>query len=590
MGVLAATPARGAEPPPLPSAADCISTFNTIQSWVRDWTVSHEAQPIDPPGTTGACVTLRLGGRVLGRGTSFADDRVAAWRAAREAFVQAVESLPVEEDALRARRIEEMTPRVTLDIQFSGRLTPLLIEDESAMAHLIAPGVEGLAARIGARIEGVFPGAMLSTGTTAVDGLRVAMSRLNLPPRPLPELKRSTDLVVYRFSVRHLAQPREQAAPEFLFRGGRVISSSEVTGSRLREAAAAISAHLVSHAWPGVEPCGMTGDYRPLIDRYEPMIAEPLEQAACAFALARYATTPGIAERDASRARRFAAEILDRLTAIAPDEKDPADDPIASGMWLAAHDALRESGVPDTAPSEFKERVLATLLRTVTMRDGSFEWTADAPIAGRGVLALALASVARHDDSKRALAVATVRSLYRDTEAARLVSEMPWLGWAELALTERNDELPSAVALIEMRRAATNFQLKEEDLDANEADLLGGTVFTRSRAPLPTWNSLRPAAFFATMLGDPRMTPAAEVLPELSRLRASLRFLLQLMIDDPVLHMYRDRERSIGGVRPAVWEQSAALEPAAMALLTLSEALRAMDARSPRGAPPAGSP
>lgn len=580
--LLLSQPCIAADAPPLPAAADCIATFNTLESWVRAWDVSHEASPIDPAGTTGACVTLRLSGRVLGRGTSVSDDGATVWRAARDAYVQSVESLPVEEDALRARRIEEMTPRITIDLQLSGALTPMLVEDDAGVAMQASPGIDGIAVRVGGRIEAVFPGAMLSTGTTSVEALRVAMSKLNLPPRPLPELRKSTGLTIYRFPVRHLAQPREQAAPEFLYRGGRVVALTEVTGTRLREVAAAIANHIVSHAWPGVEPCGMTGDYLPLTDRYEPVIAPPLEQAACAFALARYATTPGIAERDASKARRFAAEITERLAIIAPDEEDPLESPLSAAMWLAAHHTLKRAEIVAAAPDEFVIKARAVALSTLALNDATLSWTDHAPAAGRSVIALALALAALDDDSLRPIAVATIRALFRDTDAARLVSEMPWLGWAELALHEGDAELPSAVALIEMRRATDAFRIGDSELNSGGADLLGGIVFSRARAPLPTWNTLRPLAFLATMLGDPRLTKGDEVVSELSHLRPSLRYLLQLVIDDPLMHMYRDRDRSLGGVRPAVWEQTAALEPASMALLTLSEALRSMDARSPK--------
>lgn len=568
--------------PPLPAAADCIATFNTLATWVRAWDVSHDAKPIDPAGTTGACVTLRLGGRVLGRGTSVSDDGSTVWRAARDAYVQAVESLPVEDDALRTRRVEEMTPRITLDLQLAGALTPMLVEDDAGVATQVSPGIDGVAVRVGSRIDAVFPGAMLSTGTSSVDALRVAMSRLNLPPRPLPELRKATGLTIYRFPVRHLAQPREQAPPEFLYRGSRTIALTEVTGVRLREAAAAIANHIVSHAWPGVEPCGMTGDYLPLTDRYEPVIAPPLEQAACAFALARYATTPGITERDASKARRFAAEIIERLAIIAPDEEDPLATPLSAAMWLAAHHTLKHSEIAGGAPDDFVKKAQAAALSTVALEDAALSWTDQAPTAGRSVIALALALASRDDDAIRPIATATTRSLFRDTDAARLVSEMPWLGWAELALHTGDVELPAAVALIEMRRTTDAFRISDSDLNSAGADLVGGIIFSRSRAPLPTWSTLRPLALLATMLGDPRLTKTEDVVLELSHLRPSLRYLLQLVIDDPLMHMYRDRDRSLGGVRPAVWEQSAALEPASMALLTLSEALRSMDARTPK--------
>lgn len=569
--------ARADEPtPPLPSAADAIEAFNSLDAWIRAWNVPSEPRKIDPPGVTAACITLRLGGKVLGRGTAVSDDGAAIWSAARDAFVQATQSLPVEPDALRERRIEEMVPRITIDAQFAGQFTPMLVESEAAIALQLKPGVEGIAVRLADRTDAVFPAVMLAAGTTPSEGVRIAISRLGLPARPLGELMRATGLVVYRFPVRHLVQPREQAAPEFLYRGGRIIATNEVTGSRLREAASLIAAHIISHAWPGQEPFGMLGDYKTVNDRYDPHIAPPLEQAGCALALAFYARTPGIPAREAIRSRRFAAEVLSALTVVAQEETDPLSDPLACAMWLAAEDALRSTDAARLLPDEFRTKALGVVRATLS---ADHVWTAAAPPQGRSLIAWSLALAATRDDSLREAASAAVRSVFRETDPARLVSELPWLGWAELALLRPDEEVPALLALVQLRDTAYTFQLTEKSIGSDSPDFLGGIVFTRTRTPLPTWNALRPLTFFATMLGDPRLTPDGEVIAELARMKPSLRYLLQLMIDDPLTHMMRDRDRSRGGVRTALWDQTASLEPAAMALLCLSETLHAMEAR-----------
>ena len=94
-------------------------------------------------------------------------------------------------------------------------------------------------------------------------------------------------------------------------------------------------------------------------------------------------------------------------------------------------------------------------------------------------------------------------------------------------------------------------------------DLLGGIVFTAARNPLPTWQAARPVAFAATMLADPRLTPPAQVSEQTAALMRSLRFLMQLTADDAGLHMFRDRERALGGVREAPWNQRMPLQPVA---------------------------
>lgn len=556
----------------LPSAADTMSAYRAVDAWVREGGAPSDAQPIDPPGTEGASITLRLGGQVIGRGASMSKGGDAIWSAARQAWVQAVETLPVEHDALRAERVKEVLPRVTIDLELAGRLTPLLGETEAAIGAQVSPGIEGLAARVGERMEALFPGMMLSTNTTPEEAVRIAAGKLGLPPLPLRDLATKHRLTLYRFPARHLAQTKPLAEPVFLYRGGRVVGAGEITGLALRQASAAIARHLMSHDWPGAERHGMTGDYLPLVDRFQPMIAPPLEQGAVALALTRFASVPGMARADADKALRFASRILTQLAQVTPDETDPLADPLAAAMWLAAF-STDPSGKA-AVPVEFAESARRQVL---TCWEGG-NWSVKAPPAGRGLIAYALALDAA--DESPEVASAMVRTLFRDTDRSRLVSEMPWLGWAELATTGPDQPVPATDALLEMRRTLWDFQLSSRDLGQNEADMLGGIVFTRGRNPIPTWHTLRPLAFVATMLGDRRLTPDPDVVPELAHLRPSLRFAIQLQLEETLGHMAREPARGTGGVRPALWDQTASLEASSMALLTLCETLHAMDARA----------
>lgn len=584
---LAAAPAWGRQeaPPPLPTAEGTLAAFLVIEGWVRDWNVPHEPTFADPEGTAGACVTLRLAGRTIGRGGVFGESTGKVWRAAREAFVQAQQALPVEGDALRVRRLEEIAARVALDLQLAGRPTPLVVEVEEAVGLHVSPGLEGVAARVGERVEAVFPGVMLSTGIGPTEGLRVAMGRLGLAPLPLRDLARAQGVRVYRFPVRHVVRPGADEAPVFLYRGGRIVSAGEVSGPSLRRAAERIAHHLYEHAWPGHEPHGLAGDYKPITDRFEPLIAPPLQQAAAALALARYAGTPGVGSSEAIRAARFAVAILDGLTATTADEEDPLASPLASAMWVAAYEEARGIEGGAAVSHEFASRALAVVRATFTASGDGGSWSAGAPVVGRGLIAYALAVSAKRNEELRAEASAAVRAAFRETDATRLASEMPWLGWAELALVGGDEAVPAAVALEEMRRLCLRFQLSEDDVDGRSLDMVGGILFTRARNPLPTWHTLRPTAFLATMVGDARLTPGDLVREELARLRPALRFLFQLMIEPPLTHMFRDAERSAGGVRPAVWDQTASVDASSMALLCLSEVLRATGALAREAGP-----
>jgi hypothetical protein len=169
---------------------------------------------------------------------------------------------------------------------------------------------------------------------------------------------------------------------------------------------------------------------------------------------------------------------------------------------------------------------------------------------------------------------------------------MPWLGSAELRLAELKGQrdVPAAVALRQMRKMMWEHQVGPMDDSAMESkggglDAVGGIVFSARVAGSPgrpTWNTARPLAFTATMLGDPRLTDTAERNLELARVLAGLRFLRQLEADDFTAWMYPNRSRSRGGVRIAQWDQRMPPDASAMSLLAVCETIKYLDRASPK--------
>ncbi|HVZ95075.1 MAG TPA: hypothetical protein VG797_11260 [Phycisphaerales bacterium] len=557
----------------VPPAGKTLEAWQAIDGWVKRWKAPGEAQAIDPAGTKGACVTLRLSGQVIGRATRMGESGSTAWMAARDAMVEANQRFPVERDAMREEHIAEMLPRVMVDVQVAGTLVPLLGETFDAAAMELSPGIDGVAARAGDKTIGFFPGVMLATGTTPAEAMRSAAGEIGLPPLELGQLRKVHGLVVYRFSCRHLAACAPGEQPRFLMRGGSVIPLASVSMTGLRQFADRAAAHLMMHDWPGSEPNGMTGDYKPVMDRFEPVVAPPLEQSVAAMALLRYAATTGTAPSDAEKARKFAARVLGDLKTIADGEEDPLTSvPSASAFVAAWWEARRWDEGAFPLDDEFYGRAVVQV-KTALLASG--EWNGEVPGAARALAALAMVRASEGESSLRTSAERAVRSLFRDTSRGDLVSMMPWLGWAELELAGAKGEVPSLAALVDMRQTMWKFQLA--DADVGEClDFTGGLLFTRSRNPLPTWTTLRPVAFAATMLSDERLTPPDLFARELSSLRRSMRFMFQLAPDDAAAHMYRDPKRAMGGVRRAVWDQTLGLDSTALSLLAACEVLKAI--------------
>src|SRR5262249_31356165 len=108
-----------------------------------------------------------------------------------------------------------------------------------------------------------------------------------------------------------------------------------------------------------------------------------------------------------------------------------------------------------------------------------------------------------------------LRGEYSQTSQGNLVSLMPWLGWAEIAQADAkkshevgDGSIPAALALRNMRDQVWDHQLSILDAGDDAPDMVGGIVFNRGfsqgapKGPIfPTWQSVRPLAFIATMLG-----------------------------------------------------------------------------------------
>jgi hypothetical protein len=147
-------------------------------------------------------------------------------------------------------------------------------------------------------------------------------------------------------------------------------------------------------------------------------------------------------------------------------------------------------------------------------------------------VALALARLAPASGEARVHAEQAVRAAFRESAPGDLVALMPFLAWADAALTPVGGELPSAVALNDLRVQIMQHQLGEDDLAPEDACFAGGVIFTRGGVREPTWLTLRPAAFLASVLREPAVVGGPEFFPTLSATLAAARFARQLAVDE----------------------------------------------------------
>jgi hypothetical protein len=577
-----------ADPSQPPGPAEAMAAYKLVDGWVRSASVPEPPDAASIPRVMGAAVVLRQDGEIVGRGVDMTTDGLALWRASRAAWAEASGRLGVQRDALMETSLRQAAAGLTISVELSGTPVPMLGAGYPDMTAELDPGLTGLAVRAGDRTRAVFPAAMLASGTMPDEAFAIALLDLFegdqakamddtlalIAPTVLREREGVTFL---RFRVTHLAQWSPRGAPVFLHRGGWGAAPGAISVASLREMADGMAAHLVGRAWPGPDGYGMFGRLNPVTGRYDPRFADAAEQAAAALALRRYAATAGVNRDTADAAAVFAIELLGALAKVQGDETPPWADPASAAACVVAY---LEGGRPRAGDEVTMGGLLPQCASAV---EAAFEpgagFKESVPPAAKGLVAWALVRMALDTGNveSRSRAHEAVRAVYAGTPTELLVGQMPWLGWAELELAS-DGEVPAEVALRDLREAVWKHQLGPEDVGPEDRDFVGGVVFTRSQTPLPGWNTARPLAFMATMLGDGRLTGPEESTAELLKVIDGLRFLRQLCVDEPATYMFKGpARRTVGGVRAALWDVRMPPDATSLSLLTVCEALRSLE-------------
>ncbi|MBX3357582.1 MAG: hypothetical protein KF745_04055 [Phycisphaeraceae bacterium] len=589
--------ADGDEPPP---PASTMAAYRTLETWIRKPEVPADAAE-GLPECYGACVTLRLDGKIVGRGSSIslAASRDVVRRAVTEAINEAERRIPKGSDLLAEEAVRESWKRITISLELAGGLTPITPATVAEAELMLAPGLDGIASRVGggadAPMAAIYPSQMLSANTLPQQaiGATAAMAggdaQLGLVGPA--ELREKHGVTSFRFRVTHLAQPGPGEEPVFLQRGGRVVGRSEVSSrGAMRAMAERITAHLLRRAAEEDAAGELTRTERGLIggalQRFS-MSVRPLTE--------RERETAKVLVMDFSRPESDVEDAIDK----------------AIGVCLTAPamvTVLREQGVGQDEIGRAISPWTATTRAFSRVFDAKQGYRSDLPPAARGAVAYALVTLVGLERaagsadtgpvSASVLAPAAVRTAFRDVEEGQLAGQMPWLGWAELKLADLErpvgaprggaSEIPAGVALRRMRERLWQHQLQAIDAGVDNQDLIGGVTFTSTRNPLPTWQSARPLAFVATMLGDPRLTEGAEFNRELVRLLEAVRFMRQLQVDESNAWMYPEPARAIGGIRAAVWDSRQPVEASAFTLMAVCEVLTSLES-APRDEAESGS-
>ena len=580
-------------------AADAVRAAHaTLRQWVSAFAAPQPDEPaarIAIPGGEAVCVTLRHNGRIVGVSADASGDELMVRRAAGRAMSAALgDDVIASVTKLNGQLVGA---KLTVELEAAGAFVPLPGASMADYALRIEPGLDGLAVRREGTTALRFPSQLRTAGLadSPQKVLPALATDTGLPPSALNDLTRHR-AGVYRFRVRHLAQQRPEQIPFESFRGDVLVHRDSVTRQSIVGLAEGLVKHLMTTRWPdapavpGLEempprkPLGLMGTYRPIADRYGPLVAPPLEQALAALALAEFAASPAADAALRKDAGGLAAEILSDLAMIDGIEKEWSDDLQTVAAYALAVVALPEESADGLIRARMSAAV-AALLPPDDPSTGSprpLDVTAVSP-HGRALIASAQSRL--RSLSLGPLDETTFReflgSIWTSVPEHERVMLLPWIGWAEhefAALSGRS--MIHADELAALRNLLHDSQVDDET-NPGAADLQGGFEFRTLRpggaAEITDSQSARAVVWLAQVLDDPQMTPQDRTQPDREHLLASVRFLQQLVLRPESTWTVPNAARAVGGLRNAAWDSQMPVAAQAMALLAAVKAIHAVD-------------
>lgn len=583
-----------------PTPGETMNAYRTMRLWIDGWGLPSVPGPGDLPASVGAAVLLRFEGQIVGRAVEMpaeamlaASDRdgrgsPAAFRALQAAFAEADRRVPLPHDATRAQLAGTVGKRVTISLELAGAPTPVDVPTFAELDLALAPGIDGVLVRQGSRCAAMSPAMMLAANLTPSEAARSLVAQVAgdaaLALQEVEALRTRSKIGVLRFRVVHLAQGAPEAQPAFLTRGQELVPITGMNAGSITAMAESLALTLTTRLHDDTdgddEPLGLRGSYLPwaggtrgghaTAGRFEPAFAPPREQALAAVALAAAARAPGLGERIRARSGEAAQRLLHDLADVTVDEIAPWTSPAAAALTLLALRATDGAGPPGEAEgpavwrTDLHDRCYGALASVFDAKTGLF---APATEGQEGLLALALVR------EGSPVAAGAVGAAFERSIAGRLVSHMPWLGWAcaEVQGVPEPVRAGWVARLREMRGQLWANQVRAHEADTELADMAGGIVFSTSQRALPTWQCLRPLVFAASAWHDAALTPDAERPAELAALLWATRYARQLQAQAGTGWMQVSPPVARGGVRAAMWDQTQPPDATSLALLLAVE-------------------
>ena len=473
-----------------------------------------------------------------------------------------------------------------VDVQIARRSEPIIVDADApdrAILHHFASGFHGLTLEASnaaghVQVARVWPATAIASNIAPMSQLQQLLDGAGHDVWATRRLGRAGGIAISRFEVIHTAAASRDLPVVALLRGHEVLPTQPLSARDIESTVARMIAFLKRRQLADGK---FTGEYGPSQDRWVKPVASHAESALAAYALARQAAwrqrvgalqgpdDPVIAMTDAA---------LHHLVTALDDPNAELTSRSAALTLLALHES------PGRARFKPLRDRLANVLTALIERDGALRasWapgSKHAALTDRAIVAAALCGyhTQTRDDALATKLAVMVERMWNDAHGQSLppAQMLPWLAATQQWWSMRYEKPIGQDTVQPWAKLLRDRQINRPP-PLGPADVVGGFDLTATPpggAPQPDWRAAHVLVFLVHMMRDRERQDVAGWVD----CALAARFIAQLMIDQPGCYYVRSPDDVVGGVRRQLWDNTMDVEPAAMALLALTELQIALD-------------
>ena len=545
-------------------ADDAKAALETLRTWMNNnLRVSEETTPLSSE-TSGVCVILRRNGILLGYGEAFGETENLLSEATTIAFKKVRKHPNVLKLPESVR--EHAFSLISIEVGVAGKCTPLPTKNIDKAAKKILQGVDAIAVRRGKKWDFRMPSQMrLSPNRKITNHLEGMCIKVGAPAVEsiAHQFSNDEDITMYKVDFTSVYQQASGEKIQLLYRGDELITTSHLQQTGLQGVADLLASHLIHSLWPSKEAIGITGTYKPEVDRFDNIFAPLIPQAMAAEALWKYAQLPN--SDYAVEAMSTYVQILNDLAVVNVHESPVTGVIEHSFIVLASTNESRLSREALAMIADSKMQVVSAATEMVE------ETYVPKKALVKGVLSAAIAHLAKEDRTLLPLAENVIKVSFTTTEEDDRASFVPWIVQASVDVSYLGGVIDTR-EIRKLRIHTLASQIKDETIP----DALGGFSLKTIAGPVVDARGIRMLPMLAILLPETAFTSPGERSSSLQSMLLTARYTSQLTTTPERANRFINPTNAVGGVRNATWDTTMKPEATAMALIGITEAIEAI--------------